>query len=380
MGARREDAEKLTGGSPRRDWPLLVRRARDDDRDAVLAFATDTWHGWDYIPNAWPVWIGATDGAFLVGCVGEPGGFDVSGAPLTVGQVIAITRVAMASPGEAWLEGIRVDPRVRATGVAADLQVAELAWVAAQDAAIVRYATGSNNEASHRLGARDGINMLMAFHSLWWSADPDNDPDASSAFDRDVCVAATARRQALLSSLDADGWLANPADTALLWRLVDADASFNAGLRLYEPRAWAMNELTLDAFAHHVERGEVIICGKPVGKAADDWAVAVMLREQLPSEDSALRAAVLLGGVERAIELLEKVRGIAGQTMRLRLADTSPLLLDGGARFAAAGYRSPDWTMHILGRRMDPAFPIPAVDPTHVILAEPPDRIVPPRW
>jgi hypothetical protein len=36
--------------------------------------------------------------------------------------------------------------------------------------------------------------------------------------------------------------------------------------------------------------------------------------------------------------------------------------------------------MHILGRRMDDDSLLPAIDPARLILQEPPDRLVPPRW
>jgi hypothetical protein len=265
-------------------------------------------------------------------------------------------------------------------GVAADLQIAELHWVEAQDASIVRYATGSDNEASHRLGAKDGINLLVAFRSLWWTVDPDADEDEPSAFDAGVRAAATAKREMVLGELARGGFVADPADADSLWPLVSVDATFNFGLRLFEPRAWAMNELTRDAFERHLERGEVVVSGNQASNNAGDWALAIMPRVQLPSEDSALRAALLVGGVEPAIELLEKVRSIAGESMRLRLPEKSPLFVDNLARFEAAGYRSPDWAMHILGRDMDAAMPIPAADPMRVVLAEPPDRLEAPRW
>ncbi len=134
MGAGREDAPSLTsqgaGGkqavADTRPWPIVVRRARPTDREQVLAFATNTWNGHDYIPNAWAVWLEAGDGAFLVATVGRPGGLDVEGVALEIGAPVAITRIAMVADGEAWLEGIRVHPRVRGMGVASDLQVAEL--------------------------------------------------------------------------------------------------------------------------------------------------------------------------------------------------------------------------------------------------------------
>jgi GNAT superfamily N-acetyltransferase len=380
VGAGREDAQNLSDKSSARRWPLVVRRAREEDRESVLRFASETWHGWDYVPNAWPVWLSASDGAFLVGTVGEPGAADAAGEPLDTGQVVAITRVALAAPKEAWLEGIRVDPRVRGMGVAADLQIAELQWVAAQNASVVRYATGANNEGSHRLGAKDGINLLVVFRSLWWTEDPEADEDELSAFDADVRAAVTAKREMVLGELARRGSIAHPADADVLWRLVLEDPSFQAGLRLYEPRAWAMNELTHDAFVRHLERGEVVVSGIPANDSPEGWALAIVPSVQLPSEDSALRAALLVGGVEPAIQLLETVRSVAGETLRLRLAEAGPLFADNLDRFGAAGYRSPKWAMHILARRMDDGVPIPAPDPGRVVLADQPDRLEPPRW
>ena len=150
MGQGRTNATRLTA---RREWPLVVRRARPDDEAAVMAFATQTWHGWDYIPNAWPVWLDADDGVMLVGCRPD-------------GRPIAVSRVALLSPTEGWVEGIRVDPEVRGLDIASDLQTAELAWAATQGVDVVRYATGSDNEASHRLGARDGFALIAEFRAL----------------------------------------------------------------------------------------------------------------------------------------------------------------------------------------------------------------------
>src|SRR5687767_12400318 len=152
----------------KRDWPLVVRRARPSDRAAVLGFATKTWNDWDYIPNAWPVWLDASDGVLLVAAGPDD-------------RAVAISRVAMVSETEAWLEGIRVDPAVRGMDVATDLQVAELAWAAAQNATVLRYATSARNEASHRLGARHGIEMLVALRGYLWSQNPDEEPDEPSA-------------------------------------------------------------------------------------------------------------------------------------------------------------------------------------------------------
>jgi hypothetical protein len=362
---------------------LIVRRATETDRETVLAFATRTWDDWDYIPHAWPVWLTATDGAFLVACVGEPGGVDAEGSPLEIGQVVAITRVAMVSPSEAWLEGIRVDPRVRGKGVAGDLQIAELHWVAAQKARVLRYATGANNEASHRLGARDDINLIARFHSWWWNpsgVEPD-DHDSPSAFDADVREAATATRVESLARLQAAGMIvsADHHDVAAMWRRLDADASFRAGLHLYEPRAWAMNELTEELLHQHVARGEVVIDRAVQGDHGAGWALGIIVREQLPSEDADLRFALLAGDAHAAVQLADRVRRVIDRQIRLRVEAASPL--DAATdEWRAVDFMTPEWEMHILARSMDPEMPIPPLDPTRLILAERPDRIEPPRW
>ncbi len=388
MGARGEAAAALTDSTRKRGWPLVIRRATEADHGAVLAFASGTWDGWDYIPNAWPVWLAATDGAFLVGTVGESPGarheplLDAEGSPLDVGQVVAITRVAMVSDSEAWLEGIRVDPRVRGMGVAADLQVAELQWVAAQDASVLRYATGASNEASHRLGARDDIKLLVRFRAWWWSAtgsveDDDHEP---SAFDEAVREEATERRRAALGRLSAAGLVVSIDEFAVddPWRRLSGDATFAAGEQLYEPRSWAMQELTEAQFHRHIERGEVVVNTGAV--QGDGWAIAILVSEQLPSEDSSVRLALLCGEGRAAAALAGEIHRLTDEPVRFRVPVGAPMITGHERRFRHAGFVTPDWELHILARQMDDGAPLPPVDPSHLILADAPARIEPPRW
>lgn len=366
----------------------MVRRATEVDRDAVLGFASTTWDGWDYIPNAWAAWLEAPDGAFLVATVGQPtvGGpdpLDAEGNLLRVGQPIAITRVTMASASEAWLEGIRVDPNVRGMGVAADLQIAELNWVAAQGADVVRYATSAQNEGSHRLGARDDIRFLVAFRAWWWSATGSpEDEEEPSAYDAVVRAAATSRRGQLLSRAADVGLVAqsdSDAATADLWRRLSADPTFVAGHRLYEARPWAMQELTEPLFGRHIERTEVLVSRG--GNGGDGWALAIVLREQLPGEDSSMRLAVLAGDASAAAGLADQLRRLAGESIRFRVPEGAPLIDGHEELFRRVGFVTPDWELHILARPMDSDHPIPEPDPTRVILADPPQpTLVPPRW
>ena len=225
---------------PTRGWPLIVRLATDDDREAVMAFATNTWNDWDYVPRAWPRWLEARDGVMLVGVVGGNGGRDADGKSLPPGTVIAVVRVAMPAKGEAWLEAIRVDPRVRGMDVATDLQVAELQWAAANGANVVRYATSAANEGSHRLGARGGLEHIVSFLGVSWGPED----EGQSGFEPETQQASQRQRRAVLKRLAAEGAVPGEDMTDRMWRGVSSDVSFSAGDMLYEPRPWALEELT----------------------------------------------------------------------------------------------------------------------------------------
>jgi GNAT superfamily N-acetyltransferase len=350
---------------------MTVRRARAEDREAVLGFASATWDGWDYIPHAWPVWLEATDGVLLVVAAAEPGDGsaprDREGRPLPAGQPVAVARVAMLSPTEAWVEGIRVDPRVRGMDVATNLQVAELQWAAAQGANVVRYATGAGNEASHRLGARHGFELLAAFRTYRWSETDDEKlhHDDKSAFVPEIREAASAVRRAVLSRLDAEGLVARLDDADRWWPRVAADATFLAGRRLYERRGWTLQELSESAFRAHLSRGEVIVAGDTT------WALAILERQAQPSEDASLHLALLCGEGATALELASTVRRAAGNSLRFRLAADEPALLRGREHaFAEAGFRAGGSLLHILARPIDDAHspPQPA-DPSLLSIA-----------
>ncbi len=192
--------------------------------------------------------------------------------------------------------------------VATDLQVAELEWAAAQGAHVVRYATSARNEGSLRLGTRGGFEPLVAFQSHWWSpTGEDDDEESPSGFLPDVQAAATRRRKWLLGELAKAGLVAT-GEADELWQRAAGDASFIAAEHLYEPRAWAMQELTPAAFAGHHERGEVLLLERD-----DGWAVAIIAAEQGPAEDAGLRFALLCGNGAVALALLEATRQLADE-------------------------------------------------------------------
>ena len=346
-----------------------------------MAFSTNTWDGWDYMPRAWPRWMEERDGVLLVGTVGGAGGVGAEGEVLPPGSVIAVVRVAMPATGEAWLEGIRVDPRVRGMDVATDLQVAELQWAAANGAQVVRYATGAGNEGSHRLGARAGLEHIVSFLGVSWEAPRAEgsggaDDRAQSGFDRDFQAEAQRRRRATLERLAQEGVTARPEEADRIWRGVSGDVTFNAGKRLYEPRPWALEELTETKFRDHLARGEVLHGRDDSGGRA----VAILTADVPPAEEAAMRLSLLVGIPRAAFEVVEHVRRAANETLRFRYPDGAPLVTDIKQTYLDAGYQLHDFAMHILARPIDADHPIPAVDGDALVLEDPPAAVItPPR-
>ncbi len=305
-----------------RSWSLAVRRARPEDRDAVLAFTSDTWDGWDYIREVWDAWVADTVGAFLVataevGTEGEPP-VDRDGAAFPPGRIVAITHLALLSATEGWVEGIRVDPAVRGMDVASDLQAAVLDAARAAGATVVRYVTGTRNEASLRLGARHGLKPVgyWRFHGRGREDDRIG-PEGRAAVE--AALTRTAADGLLLppeTAADADRWFARIA----------ADPTFGAGHGLYEHRSWAYQALTVDRLAGHMRAGEVLALGPD---RSGHWALLIINRAT-SLEDGELWPALLVGEGGLVIRLLDRLGGETGPLARLRLPDPAPLL-DGHA-------------------------------------------------
>lgn len=345
-----------------------------------MAFATRTWDGWDYVPNAWPVWLTAPDGVLLVASAARPsdGGdaLDAEGEALADGQPVAVSRVALLSATEGWVEGIRVDPRVRGLGVATDLQTAELHWLAAHRPSVVRYATGSTNEGSHRLGARHGFELVERFRTWRWR-DPmvpeEAGPDRTHGFDREAREDATRRRQALLARLPGAGLTVSSQDAVGWWDRLSGDGTFAAGGRLYELRSWAMQELTQARFTGHVSRTEVLALEDSGG-----WALAILSGEAMPAEDVSLHLAVLVGDLATALQLATTIRRLADEAIRFRIPVSKPLPPEVEAGFIAAGFETRPFELHILGRSMGDEVPLPQVDPHQLLLVDEPRQVIEP--
>lgn len=87
---------------------VRVRRVREGDRGFVLGYCRDTFGWGDYIGDVWDDW--QSDGEFLA-CE------DCAPASTSPQDPVGVCHMYM-SPGQAWIEGIRVHPQYRRRGIA----------------------------------------------------------------------------------------------------------------------------------------------------------------------------------------------------------------------------------------------------------------------
>lgn len=161
---------------------IEVRPARPGDRDAVLAFCTQTWDWGDYIEYVWDEWLTNSDGLLLVATVN--------------GQPAGIARMEMLTPTDAWFEGLRVDPQFRQQGLARALNEGLLIEAMQRGATYARLAVESENARSIQITERAywrriGAFTLFTAPSGTTSAQklsPDDQPRLATIADLDMIV------------------------------------------------------------------------------------------------------------------------------------------------------------------------------------------------
>ncbi len=129
-----------------------IRSARDTDRDAVLAFCAHTWEWGDYIERVWDDWLHNPEGRMLVATSDE--------------QPIGVGHLRMLNAHEAWLEGLRVDPKHRVQGTGTALNMALQAEAMQRAATHVRLLIESTNIASQRVVAHAHMRQVGGFASF----------------------------------------------------------------------------------------------------------------------------------------------------------------------------------------------------------------------
>jgi ribosomal protein S18 acetylase RimI-like enzyme len=212
--------EKTAMSDATLDETIEARPAREDDREAVLAFCARTWDDGDYIQYVWEDWLRDASGALLVATLD--------------GRPVGLAHLRMMSADEGWIEGVRVDPEARRRGVARVLISRTLVTAHERGATVARYFTSSDNIAAQQLFNRFGF--VRAAEVLHFTA------DALGADQREGEEIALTR--------------AAEEDAARIWDWLEGSnlAPLNGGLEIHE---WAAQALTESRVREHLAAGRV---------------------------------------------------------------------------------------------------------------------------
>ncbi len=126
---------------------LEIRPARPEDKEAVAAFCAHIWEGHDYIPQVWDHWLTDPEGVLLVGTWED--------------RPVSVVRACFYTPGEAWLEGMRVDPAYQGRGIATAVFRRLVEVLEERGAWVARLLTTWRNVSVHRMCAHLGFRLLF---------------------------------------------------------------------------------------------------------------------------------------------------------------------------------------------------------------------------
>lgn len=120
-----------------------MRPARPADREGIASFTRDTFSWGDYVAEAFDEWLADPHGLVLVAT-------DPADRP------VAVARVTMLAPTEAWMHAARVHPDVRRSGLGMRLNDAGSDWARSRGAVVVRLLIEDWNEAARSQVAKLG--------------------------------------------------------------------------------------------------------------------------------------------------------------------------------------------------------------------------------
>ena len=189
---------------------LKLRDADPADRKAILGFCRSTWPEYgDYIPRVWRKWIADKGGRLIVA--------ELDGRPVGMGKISEF------SPGEVWLEGLRVDRRYRRQGIARAINLEVLRTVRRMKPRAVRFCTGMTNSATRRMAERHGFRVAARLRYYWQKS---RKARVRGTFadrrdlDRLCDFILNSKFLRLTSGLIAEGWIFREFSRALLKRYI----------------------------------------------------------------------------------------------------------------------------------------------------------------
>lgn len=121
----------------------VIRPGRAEDVPMIETWTRDTFPWGDYVPEMLAAWLDEPDSLVVV-CVHDD---DIP---------VALSRVQLLSPTEAWLSAARVHPDHRRSGMGMAMNDFAVEWARAKGALVARLATEESNEAARSQVLKSG--------------------------------------------------------------------------------------------------------------------------------------------------------------------------------------------------------------------------------
>ncbi|MCJ7723889.1 MAG: GNAT family N-acetyltransferase [Anaerolineales bacterium] len=177
-------------------YRVVCRPALPKDSADVLEFTKFIWEGDDYIPFVWHKWLADPEGLLA--------------AAEYAGHAVGIGKLTLLSPGQWWLEGLRVDPACEDRGIASHLNDYLMGhWFEFGDG-MVRLATASFRVKVHHLCEKNNftkISELSVFAApILPGAIPDFPPLTLDDVPRAVELALCSQSMSLSAGMMDIGW------------------------------------------------------------------------------------------------------------------------------------------------------------------------------
>ncbi len=121
---------------------VVIRPALPSDAHDVLEFTKFIWEGHDYIKYVWDDWLADPQGFMVVAQYGP--------------HAVGLGKLTLISPGQWWLEGLRVDPQHQGLKIGSHIFEYLDDWWKQHGSGTVRLMTSSERVQVHHLSDRLG--------------------------------------------------------------------------------------------------------------------------------------------------------------------------------------------------------------------------------
>ena len=277
-------------GNPFFSPQVVCRPALPGDAADVLEFTKFIWEGHDYIKYVWADWLADPEGLLVVAEYG--------------GHAVGLGKITLLSPGQWWLEGLRVDPKFQGLKIGSHIHEYLDAWWHEHGGGAIRLMTSWERVQVHHLSARMGFDKLGEVRAYAAQADETAGDafEAVAAEDAKWALDFAAVRLPDYNGLIDWGWEFSEPDEPVLkqkaeqgrlwwWRPAQSDVPAGGLLALWEDSDEGERVMGI-AFAA-VERGSLRAMMEDARRLARrlGFARALWLAPALPWVESALKEA-----------------------------------------------------------------------------------------